>query len=140
MATEFASGYVSLTVILAKEAMKDINKQVAEAGKAGGTTYSRFPADIRATFADQCYFGCEADDPMTALAFGPDYAGTRLRAMFASDLEHWDVSDACAVLPEAWELVERGHVTADDFNAFTDDNALALWGDEMFGNTVTTAR
>ena len=26
MATEFASGYVSLTVILAKEAMKDINK------------------------------------------------------------------------------------------------------------------
>ena len=37
--------------------------------------------------------------------------------MFASDLGHWEVPDACAVLPEAWELVERGHVAADDFKA-----------------------
>jgi len=51
-----------------------------------------------------------------------------------------DVPDACAVLPEAWELVECGHVTADDFTAFTHDNALALWGDEMFANTVIAAR
>lgn len=42
--------------------------------------------------------------------------------------------------PEAWELVERGHVAADDFEAFTHDNALALWGDEMFANTVIGAR
>ena len=53
---------------------------------------------------------------------------------------HWDVPDACAVLPEAWELVERGHVAVDDFKAFTHDNALALWGDEMFANTVIRAR
>ena len=53
---------------------------------------------------------------------------------------HWDVPDACAVLPEAWELVERGHVAVDDFKAFTHDNALALWGDEMFANTVIGAR
>ena len=78
--------------------------------------------------------------PPTAHEQWPDYAGTRLRAMFASDLGHWDVPDACAVLPEAWELVERGHVTADDFKAFTHDNALALWGDEMFANTVIAAR
>jgi hypothetical protein len=77
---------------------------------------------------------------MTALAFRPDYAGMRLRAMFASDLRHWDVPNACAVLPEAWDLVEPGHVTADDFKAFTHDNARAPWGDEMFGNTVTAAR
>ena len=69
-----------------------------------------------------------------------DYAGTRLRAMFASDLGQWDVPDACAVLPEAWELVERGHVAVDDFKAFTHDNALALWGDEMFANTVIGTR
>ena len=61
---------------------------------------------------------------MPALAFRPDYAGTRLRAMFASDLGHWDVPDACT----------------DDFKACTHDNALALWGDEMFANTVTAAR
>jgi len=45
--------------------------------------------------------------------------------MFASDLRHWEVPDACAVLPEARELVERGHVAADDFKACTHDNALA---------------
>jgi predicted TIM-barrel fold metal-dependent hydrolase len=97
---------------------------------------ARSPADIRAMFADQCFFGCEADDPMTALAFAPDYAGTRLRAMFASDLGHWDVPDARTVLPEAWELVERGLLSRDDFKAFTYDNALALWGDAMFDSTI----
>ena len=47
-------------------------------------------------------------------------------SMLASDLGHWEVPDACAVLPEAWELVERGHVRADDVEAVTHDNALAL--------------
>ena len=60
--------------------------------------------------------------------------------MFAPDLGHWDVPDTSAVLPEAWELVERGHATADDFKAFTHDNALARWGDGMVANTVMTAR
>jgi len=69
-----------------------------------------------------------------------DYAVTRQRAMFASDLGHWDGPDTCAILPEAWELVERGHVAVDDFKAFTHDNALALWGDEIFANTVIGTR
>jgi len=63
---------------------------------------------------------------MPALVFRPDYAGTRRRAMFASDLGHWDVPMRAQSSPEAWELVERGHVAADDFEAFTHDNALAL--------------
>jgi predicted TIM-barrel fold metal-dependent hydrolase len=96
----------------------------------------RSPADIRAVFADQCFFGCEADDPTWALAFAPEYHGTRLGAMFASDLGHWDVPDATGVLPEAWELVEHGHVTVDDFRAFTHDHALALWGPGLFAGTV----
>ena len=37
MATELASGYISLTVKLAKDAMTEINKEVARAGTAGGT-------------------------------------------------------------------------------------------------------
>jgi predicted TIM-barrel fold metal-dependent hydrolase len=90
------------------------------------------PADIRRVFAEQCFFGCEADDPMWALAFAPQYHGTRLRAMFASDLGHWDVPDARDVLPEAWEMVEHELVTPADFRAFTYDNACALWGQEMF--------
>ncbi len=97
---------------------------------------ARSPADIRQTFAGQCFFGCEADDPLWALAFASKYHGTRLDAMFASDLGHWDVPDARDVLPEAWELVEDGHVTADDFRAFTYENAHALWGDRMFASTV----
>ena len=60
--------------------------------------------------------------------------------MFASDLGHWEVPDACAVLPEAWELVERGHVTADDFKAFTHDNDSHCGENEMFADTVTAAR
>jgi hypothetical protein len=69
---------------------------------------------------------------MWALAFAPKYHGTRLHAMFASDLGHWDVPDAREVLPEAWEMVERELVSPDDFRAFTYDNACALWGKEMF--------
>ena len=68
--------------------------------------------DIVRVFTDQCFFGCEADDPMNALAFDPriNPDGARLRAMFASDIGHWDVPDFTGVLPEAWELVEDGLV------------------------------
>jgi len=31
-------------------------------------------------------------------------------------------------LPEPYELVEDGHITADDFRAFTFTNAVKLWG------------
>jgi NADPH-dependent glutamate synthase beta subunit-like oxidoreductase len=31
-------------------------------------------------------------------------------------------------LPEAYELVEDGHITASDFRAFTFENAVKLWG------------
>jgi predicted TIM-barrel fold metal-dependent hydrolase len=97
------------------------------------------PAAIRATFARRCFFGCEADDPTWALAFAPEYHGTTLGAMFASDLGHWDVPDALAVLPEAWELVERGLVSAEQFRAFTHDHALALWGERVFAGTAVAA-
>ena len=65
-----------------------------------------------AVFTEQCFFGCEADDPMNALAFDAKInpEGARLRAMFASDIGHWDVPDFRGVLPEAWELVEDGLV------------------------------
>ena len=32
------------------------------------------------------------------------------------------------MLPEAYELVEDGHITTDDFRAFTFANAVKLWG------------
>ncbi len=84
--------------------------------------------DFRGVFERQLFFGCEADDPMNALAFEPRFApgGARLRAVFASDIGHWDVPDVREVLPEAFELVEAGLLGPDDFRAFVCDNAVDL--------------
>ena len=85
--------------------------------------------DIKTMFSERYYFGCEADDPLTAVAFDTDRnpLGARLKPIFASDIGHWDVPDIREVLPEAWELVEDGHVSEADFRAFTYENACALW-------------
>lgn len=80
-------------------------------------------ADIDRLFTERFHFGCEADDPMTALAFREP----RLKAIFASDIGHWDVPDARDVLTEAWELVEDGGATEDDFRDLTYANPLSLW-------------
>jgi predicted TIM-barrel fold metal-dependent hydrolase len=85
--------------------------------------------DIVELFVPRFYFGCEADDPTNAWAFAPSNPhGVRLRAVLGSDLGHWDVPDAREVLPEAYELVEHGLLTADDFREFTCDNAIRLHG------------
>lgn len=96
------------------------------------------PDDITGIFRDQYYFGCEADDPMNAVAFDRTLhpGGTRLNAVFGSDLGHWDVPDLRAVLPEAWEAVERGHLSEDDFRAFTFEHTRALYGPAFFSGTV----
>ena len=84
--------------------------------------------DIRDVFEQRYFFGCEADDPMNAIAFDKEKIpmGARLNAIFASDIGHWDVPDFRGVLPEAWELVDDGHLDRDDFRAFTCDNAIEL--------------
>ena len=86
-------------------------------------------SDDAATFTEQYFFGCEADDPMNAMAFdgARNPGGARLPAVFASDIGHWDVPDFRGVLGEAWELVEDGHITRDDFRDFTFGNAARLW-------------
>jgi len=65
---------------------------------------------------------------MNAIAFARDKVplGARLRPVFASDIGHWDVPDFRGVLPEAWELVENGHLDEEDFRAFTCGNAVEL--------------
>jgi hypothetical protein len=86
-------------------------------------------ADIVKIFTEQCFFGCEADDPMNAIAFNEDINpdGSRLRAMFASDIGHWDVPDFTGVLPEAWELIEDELVTRDQFSDFMFGNVARLF-------------
>jgi predicted TIM-barrel fold metal-dependent hydrolase len=88
----------------------------------------RDEADLVRVFTEQFYFGCEADDPMNAMAFqtrlNPHQA--RFQAVFASDIGHWDVPDMTGVLPEAWELVDDGHISLDDFADFTFANITRL--------------
>ena len=86
----------------------------------------RGPDDIVDVFTRQFAFGCEADDPMNGLAFDRRLVphGTRLAAMFASDIGHWDVPDVRDVLPEAWELVEDGLLDPADFREFICGNVV----------------
>jgi predicted TIM-barrel fold metal-dependent hydrolase len=101
-------------------------------------------ADIAELFSNRFFFGCEADDPMTALAFAGGLPhDARLPALFASDIGHWDVPDIRGVLIEAWELVEEGRASAADFRDLTFANAVALWAGSnpsfFEGTTVAAA-
>jgi predicted TIM-barrel fold metal-dependent hydrolase len=82
--------------------------------------------DIRRLFGSNFYFGCEADDPMTALAFDSRF-GFNLKPMLGSDISHFDVVDATAVLDEAFELVTDGLISEQDFREFTFSNAVQLY-------------
>jgi len=87
--------------------------------------------DIRELFVPRFYFGCEADDPINAWAFNrkANPLGARLNALFSSDIGHMDVPDMTQVLPEAYELVEHGLLTDDDFRDFMFANAVRFWGE-----------
>jgi predicted TIM-barrel fold metal-dependent hydrolase len=85
-------------------------------------------------YATPFYFGCEADDRMNAVAFGKGNPfGAKLNAIYSSDIGHFDVIDMCDPLPEAYELVEDGHITADDFRDFVFANTVRLWGTQNPG-------
>jgi hypothetical protein len=81
--------------------------------------------ELRQHFAERFYFGCEADDPMTAWAFDP-HGNHRLRPIFSSDVGHFDVVDMTEVLEEAYELVEHGMITEDDLREFLFTNPARL--------------
>jgi len=95
--------------------------EFAESGIAG-------PDDIETIFTKRFFFGCEADDAMNALAFSREInpRNAELRAVFASDIGHWDIPDFRDVLPEAWELVEKSLLDREQFEAFVFGNAARL--------------
>ncbi len=85
--------------------------------------------DIRDRFCVPFAWGCEADDPLTGVAFDPRITGGPLvPAMFASDLGHWDVPEFEEPLREAFELVERGILDADQLRDFLCTNPLRFYG------------
>ena len=100
--------------------------------------------DVRTIFERNFRFGCEADDPMNAVGFdrGLLPLGARMRAIFSSDIGHWDVTDMSETVEEAWELVEHGLIDADDFREFTFENAATMWAEadpHFFDGTVVEA-
>jgi hypothetical protein len=82
--------------------------------------------DIRNLFVPKFAFGCEGDDRMTALAFNPKLnpTGSRLSVIYSSDLGHFDLPDMRDAAYEAWELVEHGLITEEDFRDFVFVNAV----------------
>src|SRR5579871_2520571 len=80
-------------------------------------------------YATPYYFGCESDDRLNAVAFSKvNPFGARINALFSSDIGHFDVPDMLMPVPEAYELVEDGLLSEDDFRDFTFANAVRLWG------------
>ena len=87
------------------------------------------------------YFGCAADDALTATAFNTKLHpfGAQLRAIFSSDIGHWDVPDMTEVLAEAYALVEEEVMTDTDFRDFVFINPVTLWtgmNPDFFKGTV----
>ena len=102
------------------------------------------PEDIRAIFDANFYFGSEADDRMTAVAFDTklNHLGARMNAILGSDIGHWDVPDMTKVMVEAHELVEDGFITDDDFRDFTFGNVVEMhagMNPDFFKGTVVEA-
>jgi predicted TIM-barrel fold metal-dependent hydrolase len=100
--------------------------------------------DLHDRFVPNFYFGCEADDRMTAVAFDRriHHHGAKLKAMFGSDVGHFDVTDMASVLVEAYELVEDGLLSAADFRDFTCAHVAELhrgMNSRFFEETVIAA-
>ena len=99
------------------------------------------PDDIRRLFSESFYFGCEADDPMTSIAFN-EKMGLQLKPLLGSDIADFDVIDATEVLEEAYELVGDGHITEHDFRELTFSNVVQLYrgmNPSFFAGTVVEA-
>ncbi len=101
--------------------------------------------DLRDKFVPNFYFGCEADDPLVAWAFNDrvNPHGAKLRAVFGSDISHWDVPDMTDTVAEAWELVEHGTIDESSFRDFVFTNPVRLHAamnpDYFTGTVVETA-
>jgi predicted TIM-barrel fold metal-dependent hydrolase len=100
--------------------------------------------DIRKLFTERFFFGCEADDPLTSMAFNTKVNpfGAELKAMMGSDIAHWDVPDMTEVLEEAWEMVDHGWIDEAQFEKFTFTNPVRFYTDtnpDFFKGTAVAA-
>lgn len=87
--------------------------------------------DIRELFTRSFYFGCESDDPINAWAFNSrvNPFKARLKTLLGSDIGHFDVVNMNEVLEEAYELVEDGLISDEDFREFVFVNPARFWAE-----------
>jgi predicted TIM-barrel fold metal-dependent hydrolase len=102
---------------------------------------ARRAADIRDQFCRSFFWGCEGDDPLIGVAFNRKVnpLGAVLPAFVGSDIGHWDVPSFSHPLKEAYEQVERGVLTFEQFRDFTFTNAVRFYaGDnpDFFADTA----
>lgn len=119
---------------------KDLSEPVDDFAACGITV----PGDVRDRFVPSFFFGAEADDPLTALAFDSDLNpfGARLNAMFSSDIGHWDVPDMRTVMVEACEHLDEGRMDPAAFRDFAFANAARLYAEsnpDFFTGTAVEA-
>jgi hypothetical protein len=99
--------------------------------------------DIRDHFVPNFYFGCEAEDPSVGWATGRGLPfGSKLQTLFGSDIGHWDVVDMNSVVSEAYEQLEHGTLTEQEFRDWTFANPVRLHGKrraDFFKGTVIEA-
>lgn len=146
--TQLAETYADAETIEAVRARKGLHEADASKATGGIAELDDYSAckitqktDLRDLFTSNFYFGCEADDRMNAWAFKSNHnpMGARLKALFGSDVGHFDVPDMAAVVPEAYELVEKELMTDDDFRDFMFTNPVHFWGGpnpDFFKGTV----
>ena len=87
-------------------------------------------SDIAELFVKPFWFGCEAEDRLSAWAFKSEHNafGARLHASLGSDIGHFDVSNMATVLAEAHEMVDDGIMSDEDFRDFGFANSVRLFG------------
>ena len=105
---------------------RDIDEEVRDDFRAMQITCEE---DIRDLFIPHFYFGCEADDPLSAVAFDRRLhpLNEQVRAIMSFDLGHWDVTDMTHATAEAYEMVEDGLISPEDFRTFAYGNSVQLY-------------
>ncbi len=127
------------------EPFKTVEEMTERAYREQVDDFAAVPAasaeELRGHVAERFYFGCEADDVMTAWAFDK-HGNHRLRPIFSSDVGHFDVVDMTEVLEEAYEMVEHGLITEAELREFVFGNPARLhttMNPDFFKGTVVEA-
>jgi predicted TIM-barrel fold metal-dependent hydrolase len=102
-------------------------------------------ADVARQFCRSFFWGCEGDDPLIGVAFDTRVTpmGAVVPAFVGSDIGHWDVPSFEHPLQEAYEQLEHGVLTPEQFQEFTFTNAVRFYAgdraDFFADTTVETA-